>query len=566
MLTIEIEKRLTTIIAWGALLVTLLVTDRVSVDAANVGKMVLLAATAGSSIVILIGLRRNLMLRSRLVIFLTTGFLGISLLSVIFSSDPWEKGFYGTFGRNTGFLTYFSLSILFLAAMQLSRSENYLRIIRVLLVAGVINLIYCVIAINGLDIFTWENPYGKVLGTFGNPNFISSFMGIFFTALSALFFVENLKYSHRIFILLLGATSLYIIIESGSQQGGVIAIGGLAIVFFFFLRSKFEKKWINLSYLTGIVLVGFISVAGMLQKGPLSGILYKESVSLRGEYWHAGINMGSAHPLLGVGLGSFGTFYRTYRNESATIAPGINTISDAAHNIYIDIFASTGLLGIIFYVAINALVLIEALKFIKNRSKFDPIFVLLFSTWIAYQAQAIISINQIGLAIWGGVLGGLLIGYARNINLGSIKLSEFSLLTLIKSKKTSDFKEVTAGIALGNFAGGFIFLLLAVPSFYADVVLRQALTSNSAEKLFLAAQQFPLDSNRLNYVAAQISKDGINEQSVSLIRIGLEKFPNNFDLLFSQFQVSAPGSPEQQKIGKRLHEADPFNPAYFEYK
>jgi O-antigen ligase len=566
MLTIEVEKRLTTILAWGALVVTLLVTDRVSMDPVNVGKMLGLAVAAGSSLVILINSRRSSILAFRSVILMIVGFLCIALGSIFFSRNSWEKGFFGTYGRNTGFLTYLSLSILFIAATQLYRSESYLRVIRVLMVAGVFNLCYCLFAINGVDIFTWGNPYGRVLGTFGNPNFISSFMGIFFAALSSFFFSKKLKNVYKFGIFLCGFGAIYVVIESGSQQGGVVAVGGFAIVLFFFLRSRVKNRWFDFSYLIGMALIGLVSIAGMLQKGPLAGVLYKQSVSLRGEYWQAGINMGVAHPFFGIGLDSFGTFYRTYRNESATIVPGINTISDAAHNIFIDVFASTGVLGILFYGAIIVLVMLEVVKYIRASVNFDPVFVLLFSTWVVYQAQSIISINQIGLVIWGWVLGGLLFGYTRKINLGLAKVDEFDFSRFLRSKKPVVSPQVPARIALGNFLGGIVFLLLAAPSFYADAKLRQAVFSNSAEKLFSAAQQFPLDSNRINYVAAKISQDGINEQTVALIRIGLEKFPNSYDLLFSQFQIYATGSPEKREIGKRLHLADPFNPAFDEYK
>jgi hypothetical protein len=84
--------------------------------------------------------------------------------------------------------------------------------------------------------------------------------------------------------------------------------------------------------------------------------------------------------------------------------------------------------------------------------------------------------------------------------------------------------------------------------------------------MFAAVKQFPLDSNRINFIAARISENGINEQSVELVRIGLEKFPNDFGLLYSQFQISIPDSDEQKAIGKRLHTADPFNPAFFKFK
>jgi hypothetical protein len=127
-------------------------------------------------------------------------------------------------------------------------------------------------------------------------------------------------------------------------------------------------------------------------------------------------------------------------------------------------------------------------------------------------------------------------------------------------------REVPASLVLGIFFGGVLLFSAAVPSFYADLKLREATTSSSVEKLYLAAKQFPLDSNRINYLASKISQGGINEQSVELIRIGLKKFPDDYGLLFSQFQISVPDSKEQKILGKKLHLADPYNPAYFKFK
>ena len=566
MLTVEIEKRLTTLLAWGSLVVTILVTDRISADPVNVGKMLALSLSAGCCISILIYAKNQLLQESKLALQLLFGFLIVATISIIVSRSPWEKGFFGTFGRNTGLLTYFSLSIFFLSATLLRRDESYIRVIRALVVAGILNLIYCIFSINGFDVFTWQNPYGKVLGTFGNPNFISSFMGIFITALFSLFFMERIKLTHRAAITILIIGSFYVIVASGSQQGGVVAIGGIAIIIFFLIRSRIKSQIFAASYFFVLTVSGFVAVLGMLQKGPLAGILYKQSVSLRGEYWQAGINMGINNPLFGVGLDSYGVFYRAFRNASATIVPGVNTISDAAHNIFLDVFAGTGFLGLFFYLALFGYVLYESFLFIRRSAKFDSIFVLLFSCWLAYQAQTIISINQIGIAVWGWILGGLLLGYTRKVKLEQSNVQIVHFSNLLKLKKSAASRELPASLVLGIFFGGILLFGATVPSFYADLKLREATTSESAEKLYLAAKQFPLDSNRINYIASKISQGGINEQSVELIRIGLKKFPEDYGLLFSQFQISVPESDEQKAIGKRLYLADPYNPAYSKFK
>jgi O-antigen ligase len=493
-------------------------------------------------------------------------FLLACLVSITLSKSPFEKGFFGNYGRNTGFLTYLALSIVFLSGFFFTRIDSYIRMIRFLILVGVVNLVYCMFAIFGFDIFTWKNPYGKVLGTFGNPNFISSFMGIFITAVFVIYFAKGISAYHRFAITFLIAIAGYIIRASGSQQGGVVALGGISIAFFLYLVSRVKNRYIVLCYAITILLSSLVAVLGMLQIGPLSSFLYKQSVSLRGEYWKAGINMALDNPAFGVGLDSYGTFYRAYRDESATVIPGMNTISDAAHNIFIDIVASTGFLGLFAYMGLMVYILFKSVTHLRKSKDFDPVFVILFSCWLAYQAQCVISINQIGIAVWGWALGGLLIGYTNwhesakhtgpSIDINFVKLGRNKEKTL----------EVPASLALTTFGLVIVFSALSLPSFYADAKLRQALSSGSNEVIYAAATQFPLDSNRINFLASEISRSGINQQSVDLVRIGLDKFPFDYGLLRSQFQLSNPDSEEQKEIGKRLHAADPFNPLFFEFK
>jgi O-antigen ligase len=275
--------------------------------------MVALATVAGFCLAILISLATEIYKHFKIPVLLLFGFVFISFVSILLSSNPWEKGFYGTYARNTGFLTYLSLSILFLSASQLLRNESYLRIIRAFLLAGLLNLFYCIFVLRGIDIFTWQNPYGKVLGTFGNPNFISSFMAIFLIILFIILISPEVKIGIRALLGFPIIGSLYIIKATGSQQGLVVAAGGIAIALFFFIRAKFANQIVCGVYSLIVATAGITSILGMLQMGPLAGLLYKDSVSYRGEYWQAGINMALANPLFGVGLDSYGTFYRSFR-------------------------------------------------------------------------------------------------------------------------------------------------------------------------------------------------------------------------------------------------------------
>ena len=71
-----------------------------------------------------------------------------------------------------------------------------------------------------------------------------------------------------------------------------------------------------MGYTLGVGILGFIALMGALQKGPLTKLIYKTSVSLRGEYWQAGWNMAKEFPLTGVGMDSYGDWYRRARDAT----------------------------------------------------------------------------------------------------------------------------------------------------------------------------------------------------------------------------------------------------------
>ncbi len=97
MLRIEIEKRLALIASSGAAAVTLLVTDRISTEPVNVGKMVLLTVVAFTSFSLIAPQLRNHIYQNKLLSLSGFLFLILGLASVFLSTNSWVKGFYGTF-------------------------------------------------------------------------------------------------------------------------------------------------------------------------------------------------------------------------------------------------------------------------------------------------------------------------------------------------------------------------------------------------------------------------------------------------------------------------------------
>lgn len=561
----NIESRLSTLVALGAIGVTLIITDRVSTEPVNLPKMLLLSGIAGSLLGLMLWSGAFKQSQHRYISILIGTFSTVLMFSAVLSENAFERGFYGAFARNTGVLTYVCLGILLLTVSTFVSVSSYTKIIKAFVLAAVINIIYSIAAGAGFDIFTWSNPFnGAVLGTFGNPNFIGAFMGMFISTLFVLL-ISSFSNRKHLLVLLVGVICSLIVIKlSDALQGIIIPVFGFAIVSLIYSRSNPLLRRFSLAisffYLAGFVVGGM----GIINKGPLAALLYKPSLTFRGEYWQAGINMGFDRPLLGVGADSYGTYYRTYRDESATVLPGVDTTTDTAHNVFIDILSGGGVSLLLIYLLLNLYIARIAFQFLRNQKSFDPYFTLFFVGWCTYTIQSIFSINQIGLAIWGWIFGGAVIGYSR-LEIKDAVSQTISPKKIKNQKKSSSDSLIPASAALSSLIGFVIGILIALPPFIRDAQFRNIQTkSGDSQQLIELVESWPLDSSRLNRGSVLLANSGLNVLSARVAQFSIKSFPNDYAAWYTLYELSGVASTEREEYRKVLNRIDPFNSKYFE--
>jgi O-antigen ligase len=555
MLTKPVEKTIAKLLYVGLPLVSLLVTGFANYDPVNVGKMVV-ATGVGFAIwaLILNGNLAVLWKQQRSVVVAISLFIITGLFSTITSAAPVEQNLFGVFGRNTGLVTYLGLSGILLGAALLKNLDNYEKLSKALIVAGIANVLICALELAGYNIFGFNNIYGNILGTFGNPNFISSFLGIFIATFLAYVVSPGISKWVRFLSPIVIGVAFYEILDSNSIQGIVVTILGFGIVGFFLVKSHLKKITYQVFYLTLSVIVAAFGIAGALQIGPLTQYIYKTSVSLRGEYWRAGIKMGLDHPFTGVGFDTYGDWYRLTRSASAMILPGPGTITNSAHNVNIDIFAYGGFPLLISYLALLVIAVIAIIRVVLRSSTYDKYFYPLATAWVCYQAQAMISINQIGLAVWGWALTGAVIGYERcTRNLNS------DVETSTSSKKRAAPKDQSSMTYLTSVAGLAIGLAISFPPFIADSAWRTSMKSGSIEKVQAAANKWPLDSYRLANVAILFEQNKFPQQAYEITK-KLNSFnPGYFDGWKLLAGISLPSEQEKSEATKKMRQLDPRN-------
>jgi O-antigen ligase len=334
------------------------------------------------------------------------------LLTLLFSAmftDIQYVAFIGDTQRRNGFLNYFGLTIIFL---YLVRSVNFkfsISIIKTAIVTGLLLSAYGFMQIMGNDFVKWNNPYNSMIGTVGNPNFASALLAVLSLIAIGSIFVKQISNFYKFISIIVLVLSIFSIIKSQSRQGLVTILFAMlfcvSIISYLYLK-RFKYVVISIS-----VLLSMLSVFGMLQKGPLSAILYKDSVSIRGYYWRAALEMLQFKPFTGIGIDRYNVYFKEFRDVSYPLKYGFEISSSNAHNTILQLFATGGIFVGLSYLVLLTCIFVNGLKLVKaTQGDQQRIALTLLTAWVGFQAQSLISIDNVGISIWGWVLGGSILG------------------------------------------------------------------------------------------------------------------------------------------------------------
>jgi O-antigen ligase len=547
------ELDLGKIVMWALVLVTLAVTPLWSLDPINPIKMLLVSAFGFMGLGALLANQRALKLaRYKLPLMIIGGFMGWQIIVLVVNGGQWLQQIFGTTGRNTGLLTYLAFSILFVISMVASNALFLTRFLVAALVVGVASLGYGVIQSIGADPFDWVNPYSPVFGFLGNPNFQSSLLGILgavvFTQLLSGPVKTQIKGAYLVYLFL----TLYVIKETQSQQGFLVLLIGSGVALGIYVHQK--NRALGYSYL-GLAVIAFTAVLiGILNKGPLASLLYKDSVTYRGDYWRAGWNMTVKNPIFGVGLDNYGDWYRRSRSIEATLRRGPDVTSNAAHNVLLDFSAYGGFALVLIYIALMVLVIVSMVKVIKRSQGFSGGFVGLVAGWVAFQAQSIISINQIGLAIWGWVLSGLIIGYEINTRGGEMVAEKNT------GKKETKVSQTSAGSVVGISIGLIMGVLVGMPPYLASAKYKGALETSNPTVIRQAAYIWPADVSRMIQVSLTLNDNKLEDQGLKVALDATERFPDTFAVWATLSIMKSATEGQKEQALEQMKRLDPLNP------
>jgi O-antigen ligase len=522
----------------------------------------------GYALLDLVQNRLSLFSKSQQVFFvLPLLFICAFLARTVTTSDT-NGAFYGVVGRSSGFLTYLGYVLIFLLSIVYVNLSNFRFLIRGLLIAGFLGSFYSLLEKLGKNPWKTSKVYEGTSSLFGNPNFSGAFLSL--ATILSVWMLTNKSSSKNKW--LAGVTlplAIYGVYTSKALQGVISIIIGITLLILIKLFQM--RKQFGISALVFAGVIGLVGVLGSLNIGPLASFLYKQSVAERGDMWRAAVSMIKENPIWGVGIESYGTYFRQYRDLKQSLRAGPDVFSDNAHNVVLHLMATGGILLGALYLAIVIGVFAVGIKALKNSNiEKQSILGLSLALWLPIQAQNTISVDNPAVFVWSWILGGAIIAISQQEKTQEISKVEKKISKT--SKSTGSTTHALAPVLMLLFVlVSFSFTIKPMIAqhsfrfaFYLGTDAKQPDTLKNKEAALIKAEnQDPGNVTWPRYSANSLFIDQAWPETVSAAQRALDKDPSDWVSWWFMASAYEKAGDFAKAIPARLKtiELDPLNTA-----
>ncbi len=322
-------------------------------------------------------------LPSRNLIFWSVGvFTAVFGLTTLTSVQPYDS-FWGYLERMGGFWSFLHYFAYFIILTSVFRNkEDWSRLINVALFVGFLSALYGFFQKTDIAFFVGSGGRGRIFGTIGNAALFAGYeLIVAFLALTLFFSKDRISGWGRMLYATVFLTSSLALLMTATRG----AILGLAVgIFIFFtlymLLNKSRKlRTAFIWAVTFIVAAVFISqifkdskfITGSRYLVRVTDLSFSSyTVQTRFWAWEAGLNGWQESPktiLFGWGPENFNIPFSKNFNPNFYVGPGSETLFDRAHNMFVEILVTMGVVGFAAYVAIFYFLLRSLWRLLWNK-------------------------------------------------------------------------------------------------------------------------------------------------------------------------------------------------------
>ncbi len=383
-------------------------------DVTNLPKLLVLVVGAG--VIVSLLLREGAPSRELRITYTWLAVFVVALaISAAVDGQHLYRALYGVWGRNDGLLAYASLAVVFAAVATSFPGQAARQVLFALAGTGAVEAFLGTAQHLAGTPGYWAKHYNPVMGSFGNPDFASAFLGVAAVALCAIAIMRDLPNRIRVAGAGFGALAALLTVLSGALQGTLaLLVGGAVAVTAWAFNRQAPGRLHRLRrlLLMALAVAGAAGLAALFDRGPLAVVMQSANLQDRFYLWRAAGAMFAQHPWSGVGIDSYAEQFRIFRGADVAAGGGIGTTADAAHSVPLNLLAGGGLLVLVPYLCIALLVAWRGLRAIRTTEQ-PLLLAALLGAWAAYVASSCFSLDQLGVAVWGWALGGAIVGASR---------------------------------------------------------------------------------------------------------------------------------------------------------
>lgn len=337
--------------------------------------------------------------------YVILAFAVLVFISTMLSSKV-KISIIGEINRYEGMIAFYTYILIYFCAKKFLKYKNN----KILL--NILHAIYIVISILGILQYYIKLPTNALIpifnkgtcGTFGNTNFMGSFISMGIPIFIITYITKNNKISFY--------TSLLVFFNliACQARSGWIAFAIFSILMLIYLIKNKNKEYAKRAL---ILLLCFIIIFGVIYLPQSSKVRTKikqvkndvtvvktsgiddKLGSNRIQIWKVVIELIEKYPIFGVGTDNLKNGVGENLTEtSIDFIQRAKGIMDKAHNEYLHIAVTIGLPALVLYLIFIALAILPNIKKIFKK---ESIFIIL-SVIISYLAQAFFNISTIGIA------------------------------------------------------------------------------------------------------------------------------------------------------------------------
>jgi O-antigen ligase len=276
---------------------------------------------------------------------------------------------WGTLERMGGLFTFWHYFVFYVIAVSVLRTRrDWQVLLEIMIGVGVASALYGFLQKTDWTVILGSGGRQRPFGTIGNPALFAGYQILVAFMTLTLSFMKRTTTNMQRWYWIAGGTMLLAAISTavrGSLIG--IAVGGLTWVLLWSVLNRSKRaKSLLLMGMAGVVV--FIFLAVLLRSTPLvksSPYLTRITdfssktftVQTRFWAWTAGLQGWSENPktiLVGWGPENFNVPFSKHFNPKFFTGPGAETFFDRAHNMFMEVLVTMGLLGLLTYLGLFA--------------------------------------------------------------------------------------------------------------------------------------------------------------------------------------------------------------------